>query len=423
MVGGRMPGSRTRPYDAIVVGAGPAGSVAARTLARGGARVLVLERAHFPRNKPCGGGLTLRALRRFPWLEPELSRITTDRIGTLRMEAPSGRHVIVDAGRPTIMLVRRHEFDHLLIDVAREAGAELMEGVEILQAEQDADCVRLKSRDGRVFEAPFIVAADGVHSAIAKRLGVNKAWPAESVALDMMEETSVDRMTCTSPETLWVFFGYGGAHGYGYIFPKRRHVNVGVGSVLEPLKAATGQSPYGQHLRFVEWLRARGLVDGESQRSSFTPFLIPVGGPVPATTCGRVLFAGDAGGFVNGFTAEGIYFAMVTGELAGRSVLGGGAPREYEKLWRRELGAELRDSILLRRFVFASPERVESLVRGLGAVPFVSGLIVRYATGEISYTGARLRFVLRFPRVAAKLAASHFRLSSRSSPRRESARA
>ncbi len=398
-----------RAYDAIVVGAGPAGSVAGRTLARGGARVLVLERARFPRNKPCGGGLTLRALKRFPWLEAGLSSITTDSIAKLHMEAPSGRSVLVDAGRPTILLVRRVEFDHMLARLAQDAGADLLEGVEILQAEQDSQSVRLKARDGRVFEAPFVVAADGVHSALAKRLGVNKAWPAESVALDMMEETPVENLRCPATDTLWVFFGHRGVHGYGYIFPKCHHTNIGVGSVLDAWKAAAGDAPYEQHQQFIEWLRERALVEGGSVRSGFTPFLIPVGGPIARTCAGRVLFAGDAGGFVNGFTAEGIYFAMVTGELAGRAVLRGGAPRDYERLWRREIGAELRDSILFRRFVFAMPERVESLVRGLNAFPFAARLIVRYATGEIGYNGTRLRFVLRFPRVAGKLVASYFR--------------
>ncbi len=165
-----------------------------------------------------------------------------------------------------------------------------------------------------------------------------------------------------------------------------------------------------QHRKFVGWLRDRRLISGESDRRSFTPFLIPVGGPLSTTSSGRVLLAGDAGGFVNGFTAEGIYFAMVTGELAGRAVLRGAAPREYERLWRRELGAELRDSVLFRRFVFANPRRVESLVKGLRAFPFAGRLIVRYATGEIGYNGARLRFVLRFPRVAAKLVASRLAL-------------
>ena len=123
----RIASSSPSP-DVIVVGAGPAGSTAARTLALGGARVLVLDRARFPRNKPCGGGLTWRIFRRFPYLTQALSRISTHAVTKLYMEGPAGQSVTVDSGRPTVMMVRRVEFDHLLLTLAQDAGAELVEG-------------------------------------------------------------------------------------------------------------------------------------------------------------------------------------------------------------------------------------------------------------------------------------------------------
>jgi flavin-dependent dehydrogenase len=78
--------------------------------------------------------------------------------------------------------------------------------------------------------------------------------------------------------------------------------------------------PYELQRKFVDRLRSGGVVVGDSVRANFTPFLIPVGGPLRRPGRGRVLLAGDAGGFVNGFTAEGIYYAMVSGELAARTV-------------------------------------------------------------------------------------------------------
>ena len=85
--------------------------------------------------------------------------------------------------------------------------------------------------------------------------------------------------------------------------------------------------------RFVGELRRRGVVEGESARGNFTPFLIPVGGPLRRPGRGRVMLAGDAGGFVNGFTAEGIYYAMVSGELAARSVVESARRRPW-RAWR-----------------------------------------------------------------------------------------
>ena len=402
--------SGARP-DVIVVGGGPAGATAARTLALGGARVVVLDRATFPRNKPCGGGLTWRAVERFPHLRAALPRIGTHLIRRLYMEGPGGESVAVETEQPTVLMVRRIEFDALLAALAREAGAEVVEGVDIVRASDEGAHVRLESRDGRSFEAPVVVAADGVYSVVARRLGLNPGWPRDRVALDMMEETPEASLRAADRGTLWVSFAPGGGHGYGYIFPKAGFVNVGVGYVVSSYRTEIAGRPAEVHERFVASLRDRGLLHGAPDPDRFTPYQVPVGGPLRQTARGRVLLAGDAGGFVNGFSAEGIFFAMVTGELAGRAILAGPprAARAYERAWRREIGAELRDSRLLSQFVFADRTRVDRLVRAVRAHPAVSELLVDYAAGRDTYRGVRRRFVSRFPLVGAKLAYSFLR--------------
>jgi len=264
--------------------------------------------------------------------------------------------------------------------------------------------VRLEARDGRVFEAPIVVAADGVYSTVARRLGFNPGWPPDRVAIDMMEETPSGRLRAVDQDTLWVSFAPGAGHGYGYIFPKRDYVNVGVGYVVSSFRTAVHAPPRDLHAAFVNGLKSRGLLEGEPDPSCFTPCQVPVGGPLRTTARGRVYLAGDAGGFVNGFSAEGIYFAMVTGDLAAKAVLAGPSPRLYERLWRREIGAELRDSRFLSRYVFADVSRVGRLVRAVRAYPLVAALLADYATGADTYEGVRRRFVLKFPRIAAKLA-------------------
>lgn len=399
----------TKGYDVIVVGGGPAGATAARTLALGGARVLVVDRAAFPRNKPCGGGLTWRALRRFPHVEAALPRITTHAVSRLYMEAPGGTAVTVESAQPTVLLVRRVEFDHLLITMAQEAGAELVEGADVTRVVEAPHGVRLESRDGRTFEAPLVVAADGVYSTVARRLGFNPGWPRDRVAIDMMEEAPIERLRARDGRTLWVSFAPGSGHGYGYIFPKRGYVNVGVGYVVSSFRATARVSPHKLHTAFVTGLRERGLIEGEPDPSRFTAYQIPIGGPLRTTARGRAYLAGDAGGFVNGFSAEGIYFAMVTGDLAGKAILDGPSARLYERLWRREIGSEMRDSRFLSRYVFAHLGRVSRLVRGVRAHPLVAQLLVDYASGADTYEGVRRRFVLKFPRVAATLVVHYVR--------------
>jgi geranylgeranyl reductase family protein len=395
--------------DVIVAGAGPAGAVAARTLARAGVRVLIIERYSLPRQKPCGGGISTRVLTRFPWLSDPLGRIPTNPVSSLYLEGPSGGVFRMQSNGPAVLLIRRIEFDFLLASLAREAGAEILASAAVAQARQDADCVTLRTRDGRELRAPIVIAADGVNSVIARRLGMNPGWPAERLALDMMEETPTDTLRTAEPGTLSVFYGYGGAHGYAYIFPKRDHVNVGIGYVLPYFKERVELTPYDLQQQFVSDLRARSLMEGESRREHFTPFLIPIGGPLAKTASGRVLLAGDAGGFVNGFSAEGIYYAMVTGELAAQAVLSAHTEparmcRTYVRTWRREIGAELRDSVLIQKYLFNTPARMDRVVSGANARPEFSRILVDYASGRLSYRAARRKLLWHFPRLLPRLA-------------------
>jgi geranylgeranyl reductase family protein len=412
--------SKNYDADVIVAGAGPAGATAALRLARAGVQVLMVERFALPRQKPCGGGISTRVFSRFPWLSDSLRQIPANAVSSLYLEGPSGGVFRMQTNGPTVVLIRRIEFDNMLAALAVDAGAALLAPAAIAQASQDRSGVTLRTREGRELRARMVIAADGVNSVIARRLGINPGWPDGKLALDMMEETPIASLRTAEPETLSVFYGYGGAHGYAYIFPKVEHVNVGIGYVLPYFKARVDLKPYDLQQQFVSDLRARGLMAGESQRDQFTPFLIPIGGPLKKTAAGRVLLAGDAGGFVNGFSAEGIYYAMVTGDLAAGAILAARgsdgfaadrARRAYVRAWRREIGAELRDSVLIQKYLFSTPARMDRVVRVAQTRPEFSETLVDYASGRLSYHAARRRLVWHFPRLLPRLALQAARAS------------
>ena len=356
----------------------------------------LLDRARFPRNKPCGGAISLRALQRFPYLETAVERISTRLISRLHLESPNGEVVELRSDTPAALMIRRVEFDELLVRLAQEAGAELVEGVEITQAERTSRAISLMTRKGHRMEAPLVIAADGANSVIARRLGMNRGWHSSAVALDMMEETPFESLTCADRDLLWVAYGYKNTPGYAYIFPKRSHVNVGVGFVLDHYRGRVVEPPYEVQKRFVSSLCMAGILTGASVRRYFTPALIPVGGPLRRTVEDRVMLIGDAGGFVNGFSAEGIFYAMVSGDLAARAVLQR-VPARFERMWRAEIGAELRDSVRVQRFLLCNSSRIDGMVRGARLHPSLAQYVVHYAMGRISYRSARARFCHQVP--------------------------
>jgi geranylgeranyl reductase family protein len=406
----------------LIVGGGPAGATAALTLATAGIPVRLLDRSAFPRNKPCGGGISMRVLPRFPYLRAALPSIPTHELSRLYLEGPDGVSALIESDVPSALMIRRMDFDALLVSLAVKAGAELVTGVDVVQARESDGHVTVTARDGRQFSSSTVIAADGVHSVVARRLGLNAGWPATSVALDMMEETPRAALRDVDPSTLWVAYGFNAdspdresnakaaPEGYAYIFPKRDHVNIGIGYVLSYFRNEVDQAPYDLQREFVGRLRSRGVVVGDSVRENFTPFLIPIGGPLRRPGRGRVLLAGDAGGFVNGFTAEGIYYAMVSGDLAARTIAAAwpsttaslAAP--YRRAVTREMGAELRDSVLIQRYLFGDRRRIAAAVSAAPRERAITNLILDLAIGRRSYHDVRRRILTRAPLLAARVA-------------------
>jgi len=288
----------------------------------------------------------------------------------------------------------------------------------------DSVRVTVTTRDGRRFASPIVIAADGVHSVVSRRLGMNRGWAASAVALDMMEETPRSALRDLDPSTLWVAYGFNpagsrtvkgtrAAEGYAYIFPKRDHVNIGIGYLLSHYREAVAAPPYELQRGFVAELRNRGIVAGDSVRQNFTPFLIPVGGPLRRPGRGRVLLAGDAGGFVNGLTAEGIYYAMVSGELAAQTVAATAdvsrlAPR-YRRACDHEIGTELRDSVLVQRYLFADRRRIARVIDGAHREPAITRSILDFAAGRRTYKDLRRRLLAGSPLLAGRLVWEHLR--------------
>ena len=287
-------------FDVIVVGAGPAGSTAAHRLARAGARVLVLERERFPRDKPCGGGLTERALRQLPFPVDPVVEGTVD---TLEARLRYGPRFERRSGARLAVMTQRRRLDAYLAEQAAAAGAELREGARVTAV--DGTTVRVGDE---TFAGDVLVGADGVNGIVGRALDLGRDHQ-HGVALEgNVAYGAVDAERYAG--RLVLEFGVVSG-GYGWVFPKGDHVNVGVG----------GWEGAGPTLRAE---LARLCVEHGIDPDSVTDlrgYRLPMRRPTAVLARGRVALVGDAAGLVEPLTGDGIYEAFLSSKLVSEAAL------------------------------------------------------------------------------------------------------
>jgi geranylgeranyl reductase family protein len=297
----------SRSYDVIVVGAGPAGSTAARNLAAGGLRVALFDKARLPRYKTCGGGLLPRTFAALPagFIAPVEAACMEAK---LCLHDPSAVYSTV-RDVAVVSMVMRDAFDHLLAQTAQSSGATLMDGVAVQNVSVGQGNVRIETSSGE-FSARFIVAADGVNSVVARRVGLpnlHRVAPA---------------LECECAVTEEVYARYAGAArfdfgitpcGYGWVFPKRNHLSIGV--------LSTRARSCNLNVEYERYVAALSLGPPLTQEKH--GFMIPLAPRKRLFSLPRVLLVGDAAGLADPVTAEGISAAVLSGAAAAEAILDG----------------------------------------------------------------------------------------------------
>ena len=336
----------TPDADVIVVGAGPAGSTAAKLLADQGLKILLLDRATFPRHKTCASWINRLAFERFPYLQAKLDDLVESPFYGMTFYDPSlRRHGSFPERKPSGYLSLRSKFDDGLRRIAIDAGAEFHGADGVVHVEQDGSEVRARTAQGKTYSARVLIGADGAASRVAMSAGLRRSWGQRDTVMcaNADIEFPCDKIASfygqRSP--LLVYLEYQGLQGYGWIFPKRRHICVGIGAMLDDNRRI--RSVYS---RFFKDLQSAGHLPRELRAENVHFDIDPVGAvyAMPRLTEGRVMLIGDAGGFVSGSTGEGIYPGMVSAQvacgviektLASSSVEQGLA--EFNQVWRVEL--------------------------------------------------------------------------------------
>ena len=321
---GHMP-----EFDLVVIGAGPAGSTSAREAAAAGARVLVLDRATFPRYKACGGGIPLRTERLLPF---PIDSVVEDSVHILDVARFGRDRFVKDSGAPFAHMVMRDRFDALLLEQAGKAGAEFRPMTTVRAVEQDADGVTIRASDGFEVTASFVACADGAHSPCGKMLGLGLDIP-ELPAWEVEVQAPANMLAKYRSRSL-IELGYR-PWGYAWLFPKASVLSIGI---------VTPANLSGNMKKLVRlYLDRLGLADAPVEIARGHKIRLRRGHE--SLTSGRALLAGDAAGLADAFTEEGISYALQSGRLAARNVLralaGDGTLARYQSEIDREVQAEL----------------------------------------------------------------------------------
>jgi geranylgeranyl reductase family protein len=344
--------------DVLIAGAGPAGSATAIRLARAGVRVALLDRARFPRDKPCGGGLTGRAMRAIP-VDP--TPVVEHLVDTFELRLDYGRRFQRASDHALIRMTQRRRLDAFLLERAAAAGADVRDGTKVEGLEQQPDGSLLVETSRQPVHADVVVGADGANGVVARAVGLGDAI-VRGVALEgNVPWDALPRAGYAGKAVVEIGVVPG---GYGWVFPKGDHANLGVG----------GWGSEGPRLRHhlarlatAHGVGADALVDLKGHR-------LPMRRLGSAAAVGRVLLVGDAAGLVDPLSGDGMYEAFVSARIAADAIVGddlGGYEQALAGALDGHAGASWRAKRALDRY----PGVCFWAARAPGVFRVVSGLL------------------------------------------------
>jgi geranylgeranyl reductase family protein len=333
--------------------------------------VVLLDRAAFPRDKPCGGGLTERALRELP---VDVTPVVEHEVDRLELSLRYGSRIERRSRGRLVAMTQRRRLDAFLAEQAAAAGADFRDGVRVTAVRDEGDHVVAETPAGPL-RASLLIGADGVNGITARAAGLRQETVFGVAYEGNVAHGAVDAARYDSRAVIELGVVSG---GYAWVFPKGDHVNVGVGGWEH-------EGPrLREHLRRLCEEHRIGMDDVDSLRG----YRLPLRRPGSVAALGRVALVGDAAGLVDPLSGDGMFEAFVSGRLAAAAALdvleGRTASMEpYAAALERAVGAHASASWRAKLAL----DRFPRLTFGLLRLPPVWRAVDALVRGDLAHPG------------------------------------
>jgi geranylgeranyl reductase family protein len=361
-------------YDVIIIGSGPAGSSSAYYLAKNNIKVLIIDKEKLPRYKTCGGGIVRRTLKNIPFeISPVIESFT---YYAELIDEISGFHFRKKRSEAFISMTMRKDFDYLLLNKAVSAGAETRDNNEVKDISIKKDYCEI-SVNGSLFQSKFIIGADGATGITAKKSG----WKDNRVLVPALEyEVYVKENLFEKYKNSTRFDLNAVPNGYGWIFPKKSHLSIGIAS----MKKANAKNLKNYLSNYLSKLGLTDCLNIEKHG-----YIIPLSFRNSYFAKDRVLLTGDAAGFADPLTGEGISYAVKSGQLAAKAIINGDmdvrlVSNEYNNLVYRNIVPELKAARKIAK-IFYGPSFIRKTIFTLYGDKFCD-LMIEIISGERNYS-------------------------------------